>query len=134
MRDPLAGAQSIQNRFGSAPYIEAAFADGSVRRLLPDGTLIVERPGQTAETCTRGFQQINSQAPTMPDLPADSSQTRRWLDYQNESLLDVIHVLVKNSADLQAFAGEEQKTAGTNVYSQIVFRTGIIGFYASKRK
>jgi hypothetical protein len=134
MRDPLAGAQSIQNRFGPRPYIEATFADGSVRRLSPGGNLTVQLPGQAPETCAPGFQRLETPAPTMPDLPADSSQTRLWLDHQNESLLNVLHALVTNSADLQAFSAEEQTSAGTNVYSQIVFRTSIINFYASKRK
>lgn len=70
----------------------------------------------------------------MPDLPADSSAQRQWLDEHNELLLNVIQVLVPNSADRQAIAAGERDKAGTNVYSQIVFRTSIIGFYASQRR
>jgi hypothetical protein len=140
VRAPLVGAQSIRNLFDAsvppagAPYIEATFADGSIRRWRADNRVEVQRPGQATVTCVPGYALVNAPAPTMPDLPPDP-RAKTWLDYQNSALQTLINTLVNNDASvLQNISDGERKSAGTNVYSQIVFRTRIASFYASKRQ
>jgi len=111
------------------PYYEVTLVDGSIKRVLRSGTVIIIKPDGTEQTFPPQFAMSQAPTPDPPLLPTDPARGRAWVQRHNENLLDVIRTLVKNDVgEMQKFSAGEAKDAGTDIFKQIAYRTKIAGF------
>jgi hypothetical protein len=112
------------------PFVDAVFADGTVRHVTRSG-VTVNLPDGTSIECGRRFAAMGAQAPTPPALPEDPTQGRRWMQSHSDAVLAVIRSMTSDEV-VAALEAAAPQTARDDVFEQIAYRTGIAAFYAER--
>jgi hypothetical protein len=134
--DTPAQPDSIRRGFDDDgnPYYEVTLVDGSIRRTLNNGGVLIIRQDGTQQYYRPQYSPLNAPVPNPPALPDDATRGRNWVQRHNEELLAVIRTLVKNNdAEMQKFTAAETKSAGTDMFKQIWYRTTVASFLAGAR-
>jgi hypothetical protein len=134
--DTAAVPDSIRRGFDANgdPYYEVTLVDGSIRRTLSSGTVVIIKPDGTQQRYPPQVIRSQAIAPDPPQLPSDPARGRAWMDRHNSDLLLMIRKLVKNDeAEMQKFSAAEAKAVGTDLFKQIVYRTTVADFLAGAR-
>lgn len=112
------------------PYIEEQLADGTVRRTQQNGVTLT-KPDGTSQFVPFQSVMANAQPPTPPDLPSDPTRGRAWVEGHNKALLGLIRALVNNNeAEMTKFSTAESKSAGSDVFHQVEYRTRVLEILA----
>jgi hypothetical protein len=128
------GAKVVRPGFDDrGPYIDATFADGTVRRVRERGITILKNGASVAEC--HGPQYANAPAPTPPELPADPKLGRLWIERHDADLLDIIRKLVHDDENiLRALTAGEQQSAGDDAFKLAAYRMGVVSFYVKHQR
>ena len=118
---------TADSRGGGAP-VRYILANGHVELRYPDGTVRERYPGGETVTSPDGSTQTllfaSAQPPTPPSAPPDMAHAR-WLDAENDRLLDIIRTLVGNhEPSVQRYLSQEG--SGISPYRQVGSRTRVI--------
>jgi hypothetical protein len=129
-RNATAGASNITAGFDKAAFVRAEFPNGEVRIVRPRETHIWYPNGSESVCHVLSSLMQETPAGSPPDLPADPMQGRRWMENQNMRLHELISLLARDDQTvLDAIDAEEQRIAGTDLFKQITFRTGVLKSY-----
>jgi hypothetical protein len=128
------GASAVRPGFDNrGPYVDATFADGTVRRVRENGTTILKNGAPVAEC--RGPQMMQSPNPTPPELPVDPKLGRAWVERHDADLLAVIRKLVHDDENvLRTLTANEQQWAGDDVFKLAAYRMGVVSFYVTHQQ
>jgi len=113
------------------PFIEERQTEGTLIHRTPRGETITKPDGSQVEMRKSAIQ---GPMPTPPELPADPTQGRVWVERHNAELLRLITQLVDDStSEMEKFAAAEKTKAGDDLFAQILYRTSIANFLAAAR-
>jgi hypothetical protein len=129
-RNATAGAVNVTAGFDAMPFVRAEFPNGEVRVVMPLETRIWHVDGTKWSCRAQTFALQETPAGTPPDLPQDPMQGRRWLERHNSNLHDLISLFARGDENvLAAIDAEERRMAGSDLFKQMTFRTGVVKAY-----
>jgi hypothetical protein len=112
------------------PYVDEHMPDGSIRRHQQNQTTII-KPDGTRQTVPVMRIFSNVQPGTPPELPADPSQGRVWVEQHNAAILGLISDLVHgDSGEMGKFTAAEARATGGDLFRQVAYRTKVATFLA----
>ena len=129
-------AQSAVPKFGkvdnqSGAYVEEHYSDGYTLYHFSGGTVVVS-PSNARAFCPLMVLMSEVQYGTPPPLPADPRSGAGWVEHHNDQLLEIIRTQVANDATtFSAIQADESATAGSDLFRQTDYLTGIAKFYAA---
>jgi hypothetical protein len=135
-RSGTEGAISVSRGFDAEtgdPWVESKFADGTVLRMRYGGADLTTPDGVT-QPCYYQRAMSGAIAPTPPELPADDSRGRAWMQMHSDNLLAIIRKQVNNDeAQMAIAARKEAEVTHGDLFKQIEFRTEIVNRFAAPR-
>lgn len=112
--------QGVKRRILEDGTVELVYTDGTIKR-IDDGGYTIINPDGTATS----VRYINIPPTTPPQLPADD-RIGAYLQWQNESLLDLVKkILNYNEQSINNFLKHESDITD-NIYQQMYIRTSYI--------
>ena len=114
------------------PYVDQRMPDGSIRRTQQNAITVIHPDGSTQRIPLLSTRS-HAQAPTPPDLPADPTRGRAWMEQHSAALLAMIKSLARNDdSEMAKFAKGERATVGDDLFAQLKYRTDVAGFLAGQ--